>query len=77
MTEEEAMDFYIEKLQAAIEQGDTEVTLPTRFGDNDYSNILNTACETVREKTGYGVYVTAGSVATGNSTVTITPPKKR
>lgn len=77
MTEEEAMDFYIEKLQAAIEQGDTEVTLPTRFGDNDYSNILNTACETVREKTGYGVYVTAGSVATGNSTVTITLPKKR
>ena len=77
MTEEEAMDFYIEKLQAAIEQGDTEVTLPTRFGDNDYSNILNTACETVREKTGYGVYVTAGSVATGDSTVTITPPKKR
>lgn len=43
----------------------------------DYSNILNTACETVREKTGYGVYVTAGSVATGDSTVTITPPKKR
>lgn len=31
----------------------------------------------VREETGYGVYVTGSSVATGDNMVTITPPKER
>ena len=77
MTEGEAMDYYLQQLRAAIERGDTEVTLATQFGDNNYSDTLLDACETVRNETGYGVYVTAGSVASGNNTVTITPPSGR
>ena len=77
MTEGEAMDYYLQELRAAIERGDTEVTLATQFGDNNYSDTLLDACETVRNETGYGVYVTAGSMASGNNTVTITPPSGR
>lgn len=72
MTAEEAMAHYLEQLYAAIERGDTELTLATEFGDNDYKDVLQQACKAVREETGYGIYVTGVSVATGENHITIT-----
>ena len=74
MTAEEAMDYYLQQLRAAVQQGDTQVTLATRFGESDYRDILQDACATVRAETGYSIYTASTSVGTGEHTLAITPP---
>ena len=77
MTEEEAMDYYIQQLRAAVQRGETKVALTTQFEDNDYREILQDACETVQAETGCSVRVTSTSYTTGNSTVTISLPTEK
>lgn len=70
MTEEAALDYLVQQIRAAIQRGDTQVYLPTDFGDNSYFRLPSEACSIIREETGYVVRVASTSVA-GDCTVTI------
>ena len=82
MTEEEALAYYTQQIRDAIQRGETQLKLATHFKtENNYRDVLETACAQVKEETGYIVNVSGLSRVAADSeyvmeesTVSITPP---
>lgn len=82
MTEEEALAYYTQQIRDAIQRGETQLKLATHFKtENNYRDVLETACAQVKEETGYIVHVSGISRVAADSeyvmeesTVSITPP---